>query len=448
MIDVILPVCGITTRLRVTSKDQLTTNHDGSLHVRGEGYLVGYDGANGGGLMRNPTGGPNASGGSAGTQGLDPWAAYDTYSPLLDLAPALHGQPLRLVPGDRVIFARLVPGTRPTLQRRAYMPGHDLQSGVQRMGLIVCGEDAPPGPMALRPAAFGPLDASSLLRQWIPFARIVEGVRKLPRLAGVVMPASLQNYFKEFTGDLLSGWVAHTIAPGEQHPGYGTDFAGAVSLTLLRLVGPESDDVKAVLALQLAQLGFDLFSSMMANRQLYAKGGHCAGRMSPTIFAGHLLGFPQLTSARNTLNTYLRQPAGSPRYQEDDAFRMKPMWWSPMLEGCWRFASDSGPRLDGTEWAQPPGSWSDESAPDRHDGWKWALGHYYSQVLSAKPGEVIAMAALDRVAEHGIALHAAVADYMQPCNALREALEPLGCTFGTSWLDNAAAESYRRIYGL
>ena len=424
--------CGVSVALQVPTDDAWGVAHDGLIWHRDGATVLSaeYDGT----PALDPTGGPLTPNGP-NVQG------FDTTNPSYN--PALSTRlPIRLRPGQRLLLAKF--GTLQQqggvlAQSRDYWPAFPVQSGVKRLGGVIC-VDRPPGdPLDLRPTVFGG-PGQAALRQWIPVDQLRAGVAKLPRLTDLVMPDPIwRNWFELFTGDAMGGWNAHTVAPAEQHPGYGREVAAAVSMQALRLVGPESDDIKLRLALGLIQFGLDTQAAILAGRPLYAKGGHCAGRKFPMVLGGYLLGISQM---RDPTTTARAEGIAVPT-QEDDAYQLGEMWWTDQARPCWRMASDGGPLQDGSEWRRVPSSWVRGTD---HTDFPFAVHGYFSHSHAAQVGSVAVARLLGLEREFGTVV-SAVEQYMRPPAVMRSGLETIGVDWSGSWGDaDVCAQNYLRLF--
>lgn len=430
-----LTSCGIRFSVEVQADDQVSLCHDDLAWCRDGTVLLEHQ--FGVQVEKNPTG---ASRG----QGYLPDTPYGTYDP----AKAAR-LPITLHPGDRVLFAE--PG-RMTLQpdgnvrqSRAYWPEFPAETTVKRLGGIVCVAEPPPDPYALRPTMYGPATLTPEERAWIPSEQLADGLKKMPRFT---LATPEWDWFRRFTGDGLGGWAGSCASPAEQGPVYGREFAAAVSMQALRLISNAPDDVKLLLARGLAQLGLDLGFSMLAGRELYAKGGHCQGRKMPVILAGKLLGLPQFQDPSYTLWVANRQvrPFG-----EDDMWEHGPVFWDREMRHRWRFAGDSGSELDGSRWSQAPLLWPPEDG--QHRDMRWAVHGYMEQSLAAQVGSCAVARACGLEREFGPDLMEACAIYMGRNNrgeaAFRQALSDQGLvtSWGTSWADQGVcAAAWRKMF--
>lgn len=427
---IITTTCGISVGLQVQAPDQWGLTHDGLIwHLDGATIVqAGHDGT----PALDPTGAARRQDGTRIGQGFD--TTSDTYDPR-----EATRLPIRLRPGQRLLLCHL--GTMQQqggvlAQSRDYWPEFPVQSAVKRLGGVICVDRPPASSLDLRPPMFGG-PGQAILRQWIPDEQLRAGVARMPRRSEIQVPA--RNWFREFTGDVLSGWNAHMVAPAEQHPGYGREFAAASSMTAMRLCGPEDDETKLALARGLVQHGLDQMAALLAGRELYAKGGHCAGRKIPIVLGGFLLGIREMQDATTTGRTNgIAFPL-----QEDDACRMGQVWWTDQATPTWRMASDSGPTLDGSEWARPPASWQ---AGTQHQDFPWAVHGYYGHFHAAQVGSAGAARLLGLAREMGPAVES-VRLFMDPPAVMRDALARFEIPWGTSWGDqDACANSYRRLF--
>lgn len=424
---------GIPVRMQVQASDQWGVAHDGLIwHLDGATVLeAGHDGT----PALDPTGGAKRPDDSRIGQGFD--TTSDTYDPR-----EATRLPIRLRPGQRLLLCQF--GTMQQqggvlAQSREYWPQFPIQSAVKRLGGVICVDRPPASTQDLRPPMFGG-PGQDMLRQWIPIEQLRDGVSKLPRRPEIHRMNS--PGLGQFVGDVLSGWNAHMVAPAEQHPGYGREFAAAVSMTAARLCGDESDETKTMLALGLVQLGLDQMAAILAGRELYAKGGHCAGRMMPVVLGGHLLGIREM---RNAIETARIAGILFP-FQECDAWRYGQVWWTDQATATWRMASDSGPVLDGSEWRRPPSLWATGT---QHQDFPFAVHGYYGHAHAAQVGSVVAAQVLGLEQRVGAALCDSVRMFMAPPQALRDGMAAanIEIPWGTSWGDqDACANAYRRLF--
>ena len=247
-------------------------------------------------------------------------------------------------------------------------------------------------PGLLRPPALG-RRTNPIVHFFRTFGPIPEAMVQLDKLPSVIDLATLpvdwtawgsyvptfQNTLDlwgggRFCGDLYDGWRAADRVPWTQHQGYGTYYVGAMSTSMLMLCTTAPVAAKAPLAFALVQNGLDQVGAFADGRFLYPLGGHCWGRKTPIVLAGHLMGIEPFLNVSNYVG---------PQFAEDSLFTTT--WWfgGTNWTAGWQFA-----RGEFNNLPNPPSTWGDPNSPS-HATFGWAVA-YMGQVVPAQIGTALA----------------------------------------------------------
>lgn len=307
----------------------------------------------------------------------------------------------------------------------------------------------------------------------------------------------MKRIFGDYLGEYTAAEQSDQITPDLQNPGYGREFARAVSNGLICLclfpnavtsadVNPQTVADQTALALGMCQAGIDALGSWSDGRATYPHGGHMAGRKALITLVGIMLKsthplkntFLNIDTYLPTL-TYESPTAYSPftqRFHEDIvAFDTSPAsaWWfgsttpsppgvspfmpTPYWPAGWRFSASPMvvPALaDGPFLLNNPTSWTRESSAGAHDSQTWAFQGYFTDMVECYVGTALAMRLLASTSKWSPALDKLVNQYLGPVPlAVPGQFSPAGLTptFGQSGGDvnfgasrDFAAAAWRR----
>ena len=177
-----------------------------------------------------------------------------------------------------------------------------------------------------------------------------------------------------FCGDLYDGWRAADRVPWTQHQGYGTYYVGAMSTSVLMLCSTAPAAAKAPLAFAMVQNGLDQVGAFADGRFLYPLGGHCWGRKTPIVLAGHLMGIEPFLNISNYVGE---------QFPEDSFFATT--WWfgSATWTAGWQFSAG-----EFNNFPNAPSTWGNPLSPT-HSTFGWAVT-YMGQVVPAQIGTALA----------------------------------------------------------
>ena len=205
--------------------------------------------------------------------------------------------PIGMKPGDALISSISVdPGTIPDFLR----PADKNLSPVGSVSVLTCLE-APLPADAFRP---GYCDreqkiylARNLRREILPRLSH-EGIR----LESETGPISIEQFVKHYERPWLDVCFFSFDAPAQYQPQYGRELGRAAGIGTLLLMLDFTPAEKEPLLLGVVQRGIDLWGIARAGYPGWpAHGGHGTGRKWPIIFAGILLGDPEMSSPNKKL---------------------------------------------------------------------------------------------------------------------------------------------------
>lgn len=434
---------GITVNMRLATISDAGLCHDGTIWCLPGSKLMSYSlfqtrpGRNGAQL--------NVTGNVAIRQhGFDDRSAYTFYRATLDASR--NGQiPYTFVLGDSMIVTESLDAIdNANGVHRGYFPSEVYRGCIKRMTAVVCTSTGPASANDLRPAAFGNATQKAATA-WIPYATVQAGCALLPtrvQTAGWTGGA-VGHIGTQFLGDgAIGGWTTEDIAPAEQNGGYGRPFNTNVSLDLAALVSDIGLANKYPIALGVCQAAVDIMTGLLSGRDLDAGGGHCQGRKSLIIMAGHILGIASYVDPAFTLAA---AGFGALAFQEDQAYF--PKVWANGWTAGWRFHQPQPPGqyypgLEGVELAIKPDGWSQEPPSPYHTSMWFAMHGYYPDVHESSVGSALAMLEIGRKNEVGINFVESARQYNRgPSAGYIAAMASAGVSpdFGTSHSDKSAA---------
>lgn len=142
----------------------------------------------------------------------------------------------------------------------------------------------------------------------------------LKPVPGVPLLGSIEQYFKRPWIDHVPNWRSVYLHPQENMPAYGREMATEVGIGALMLHLDFTDQQKEVLLTRFVQLGIDLYGILQdGGRENWKNaGGHASGRKYPILFAGLLLGDPDLVNVGKKSGDYLYSEVYGPGNAPED----------------------------------------------------------------------------------------------------------------------------------
>ncbi|TKJ38260.1 MAG: hypothetical protein CEE38_05740 [Planctomycetes bacterium B3_Pla] len=118
----------------------------------------------------------------------------------------------------------------------------------------------------------------------------------LKPVPGVPGRAEVERYFERPWLDHVPNWLGGYLHPGENMPGYGREMATQVGIGALMLNLDFTNQQKETLLIRLVQLGIDFYGIIQdeGEENWINSGGHASGRKWPILFAGLVLGDPNM----------------------------------------------------------------------------------------------------------------------------------------------------------
>ena len=138
-----------------------------------------------------------------------------------------------------------------------------------------------------------------------PYAGTQKPLHRLPDLRWDLLPKltpigdapaweQWERYLQRPWLDHVSSWLYQVTGPSENQPSYGREFSRVVSMASLMLMLDAPKERKEKLMIGFVQLGIDLHGLTQCGRQWPGDGGHWSGRKWPILFAGLMLGDPDM----------------------------------------------------------------------------------------------------------------------------------------------------------
>lgn len=158
-------------------------------------------------------------------------------------------------------------------------------SVVLRAAAVLTSLASPPPADAFRPAYAGTekrIYRTSQLRRHL-----------LPKLSTVPAQPDFDRYERYFERpwiDHMKHWTIERLAPRENSPHYGREYARITSMGSLLLLLDVTNEQKEKLLIRYVQLGIDLAGVASVGGTWPGEGGHWSGRKWPIVFASILLG--------------------------------------------------------------------------------------------------------------------------------------------------------------
>jgi hypothetical protein len=238
-----------------------------------EDHFPGKQARNGSTL--NPV--PRRPGGKGyNSVGFDSRCAGDRYDPEM-----FSHLPIAMNPGDSLVSAI----SRPTSKITAFDGQH--VDPLKVAAVLTCLAEPQPAD-AFRPSYTDSKNSKIFLSRNLHR----ELLTNLPRVKG--MPATLEEYSRKFHKPWIDLADFGFAAPQDNLPHYGQQMAELVGEGSLLLLMDYDAKEKETTLVNFVQVGIDLYGVARAGFVWRAHGGLYAGRKWPIVFAGILLGDPDL----------------------------------------------------------------------------------------------------------------------------------------------------------
>lgn len=150
----------------------------------------------------------------------------------------------------------------------------------------------------------------------------------LKPVPGVPLLSTVERAFERPWLDHVPLWMAGSLHPEDNMPNYGREIGTQVGIGAIMLNLNFTDQRKETLLIRYVQLGIDLYGIIQdgGKANWIGMGGHANGRKFPILFAGLVLGDPDMTSIGKKSGDYLYTegfgPANKPpdyiHFGEDD----------------------------------------------------------------------------------------------------------------------------------
>jgi len=142
----------------------------------------------------------------------------------------------------------------------------------------------------------------------------------LKPVPGVPLKVSVEQYFKRPWIDHVPGWRSVYLHPKENMPAYGREMGTQVGIGALMLHLNFAAKQKDTLLARFVQLGIDFYGILQdGGRENWKNaGGHANGRKYPVLFAGLLLGDPNMVNVGKKSGDYLYSKGYGPGNVPED----------------------------------------------------------------------------------------------------------------------------------
>ncbi len=188
-----------------------------------------------------------------------------------------------------------------TLNNPNFVQGHSEEAWavLEKAAVLTSLSEVPPAD-AFRPP-YGGRDkpiyrAGNLRRDLLP---------RLEAVSGTPSFELFERYFERPWLDHSHTWLDSRIAPLENMPGYGREYARLTSMASLMLLLDVPIEQKETLLIRFVQLGIDLDGIRKNGGTWPGEGGIWVGRKWPIVFAGIMLNEPGiLPDIRNTVTRF------------------------------------------------------------------------------------------------------------------------------------------------
>lgn len=129
----------------------------------------------------------------------------------------------------------------------------------------------------------------------------------LKPVPGVPLLPTVERYFERPWLDHVPLWMAGAQHPADNMPNYGREIGTQVGLGAVMLNLNFTNERKEKLLVRYVQLGIDLYGIVRdgGRANWTGMGGHANGRKFPILFAGLLLGDPEMTNIGKKSGDYL-----------------------------------------------------------------------------------------------------------------------------------------------
>ncbi len=218
------------------------------------------------------------------TQGYDS-ATYGQYAIPSNFSPALNSA-LAVAPQSPLVIqapcslvstiSETEPGVRPQLGSAA----------------VLTVLDAAPADGSFRPAYCGTDKTIRFNKSQLDWTLLA----KLAPVPSTPSFAEVEAWFERPWIDHVPIWAGNYIHPEANMPNYGRDMCDEISTAALMLNLDVPDPEKEILFVRFAQLGIDLWGIAQDGGRWTASAGHMSGRKWPILFAGLVLGDPDMST--------------------------------------------------------------------------------------------------------------------------------------------------------
>ncbi|MCB9178971.1 MAG: hypothetical protein H6590_06075 [Flavobacteriales bacterium] len=299
----------------------------------------------------------------------------------------LTSEEVDLEPGEGAVSLRAHNGSEDAAERLAvFNTAGRPSANAEAMAIVSVPWRLPLDPIFRPPVLGDPNNPIVAYLRSVPIPISRMNMRALPAIFD--LPGSLDvnaviRKWAGFSGDCYSGWSTDTRTPDLQHSGYGSYYAGdlSVALTVLCAKGV-SRSQKRTLAALLVQRGLDLMAAFADGRQNWmVDGGHMWGRWPLVIFAGIMLGIPQVFDPGQPILDNLVEYRAF--YEDQPQGWFQGAWWWGFPIGWKRGWSD-----DKFLWKHPS-QWTTTA-----NGNVWAFTGYFEHIMGAHVGIVMCFRAM------------------------------------------------------
>ena len=142
----------------------------------------------------------------------------------------------------------------------------------------------------------------------------------LTPVPGVPLLPTVERYFERPWLDHVPLWMAGAQHPVDNMPNYGREIGTQVGIGAVMLNLNFTNQRKEKLLVRYVQLGIDLYGIVQdgGRRNWVGMGGHANGRKFPILFAGFVLGDPEMMSIGKKSGDYLYSEGYGPGNEPPD----------------------------------------------------------------------------------------------------------------------------------
>lgn len=142
----------------------------------------------------------------------------------------------------------------------------------------------------------------------------------LKPVPGVPLLSTVERYFERPWLDHVPLWMAGAQHPADNMPNYGREIGTQVGIGAIMLNLNFTDQRKETLLVRYVQLGIDLYGIIQDGGagNWIGMGGHANGRKFPILFAGLVLGDPDMTNIGKRSGDYLYSEGHGPANKPPD----------------------------------------------------------------------------------------------------------------------------------